>query len=114
MAERAKKKKRNPIVAYFKPFGLRQLSALMLIAGIITAFVGIIIAFNTFNNWVAIIGAIVIGVAALVGIYYCLSFILKKDVNKRDPEYRSAIVSMCFLGALLLLAVLGVVAGLIW
>ena len=116
MSEKSKfrKKKSNPIVAYFVPFGLRQFCDIAMLASAITIFVGIFVSWNMGNNWVAVIGMIVYALACTVAIIRALSVMFKKDVNKRDPEYKTAVINVCIMGVLLILAIFGIIAAFVW
>ena len=112
MLERTNKKKRNPIVAYFKPFGLRQICDLIMVAGAITVFIGIFVSVNTQSNWVVVAGMCAYALGCLMALIRTFSVIFQKDVNKRDPEYRTAVVNACIMGVVLLLTVFGIIAAL--
>ena len=118
MPTRAKKKKKNPFMAYLTPFGLRQICDLLILAGAITMIVGIVISVNEQTglkgNLVAIIGFCIYALACLIAIFRSLTVILQKNINKRDPEYKSALVNACIMGVLLLLAIFGIIAAILW
>ena len=109
---RSKKKKRNPIVAFFVPFGLRQVNFFLIVAAVIVMFVGIFASVgDSANNTVALVGFILFAAACLLAMYRCLTVIFKKDVNKRDPEYKTALVNLIIMGVLLVLSVFGIIAA---
>ncbi|MCL2797743.1 MAG: hypothetical protein FWD58_06790 [Firmicutes bacterium] len=116
MSERVKsrKKKRNPIVAFFVPFGLRQVNFILMFVAAVVMFAGIFVSASENGNLVAIIGMIIFAAGCLLAIYRCLTVIFKKGINKRDPEYKTALVNLCIMGALLLLAAFGIVAAILW
>ena len=108
---RSKKKKRNPILAYFKPFGLRQICDLTMLAGVIVIFIGIFVSANEAGETVAVIGMSIYALACLMAIFRCFTVLRKKDINKRDPEFKAALINMCVMGVLLALAAFGIIAA---
>ncbi|MCL2798631.1 MAG: hypothetical protein FWD58_11405 [Firmicutes bacterium] len=109
-----KKKKRNPIVAYFIPFGLRQACDIAMLAGAIVMFIGIFVSVAENGNAVAIIGMAIFAAACLGAMYRCLTVIFQKGINKRDPEYKTALVNLVIMGVLLALAIFGIIAAVVW
>jgi len=110
---RSKKKKRNPIVAFFVPFGIRQVNFLLMFTAAIVMTVGIFVSWNEQGNLVAIIGMALFAVGCLLAMYRCLTVIFQKGINKRDPEYKTAIVNLIIMGVLLLIAAFGIVAAIL-
>ena len=109
-----KKKKKNPIVSYFTPFGLKQVRDLLMIVGALLIFVGLFLHGFLAVNIVAVIGMIMYGVASLIAIYECICILTKKGVNKKNAEFKSAIINLVIMVIILGLAVLGIVAAFSW
>ena len=111
---RKRSKKRNPFVAYFVPFGLRQITDLLMIAGAITILVGLIIHGLMLENLPVIIGMAMYAVASLIAIFRCIRVFANKDISKKSQEHKNAVVNIVIMSILLALAVLGIVAAILW
>ena len=115
MSEKTKKKNKNPFIAYFTPFGLRQTTDLLMLVGAIVIFVGIFThSFANDANIVIVVGMSMYVVACCIAIYRCIRVMLKKDVNKRSAEFKNAIINICIMSVILVLAVLGIIAAFLW
>ena len=110
----SRKKKKNLFVAYFTPFGLRQICDLLMLAGAITIFVGIFVSVYLSVNIVAAIGMGLYVIACGIAIFRTLRIILQKDINKRSPEYKNAVINLCIMIVILVAAVFGIIAAFIW
>ena len=114
MADKSKKKSKNPIVAYFKPFGLRQICDLLMIVGAILIFAGLLAHTISEGYITAVIGLSMYVLASLIAIYRCVRILIKKDVNKRSAEFKNAVINICVMGVILILAILGICAAYLW
>lgn len=100
----AVKKKRNPIVRYFTPFGLRQVGDIAMLVGFILLIVGLCTV-----DGVLIAGFACYLLGAGIAVARCCAVLFSKTVNHRDPAYKSAIINVVIMGVLLALAVFGLV-----
>ncbi len=106
MATKAKKKSKNFIAAYFKPFGLRQLCDILMLAGAIVIFVGF------FTEQIVItVGIAIYMFASLLAIFRSVRVLFNKDINKRSPERRNAIINIVVMSVLVIIGVLALLAG---
>ncbi|MBD5132084.1 MAG: hypothetical protein HDT28_05800 [Clostridiales bacterium] len=96
----AVKKKRNVFVRYFTPFGLRQVGDIAMIIGFILLIVGLATV-----DGVLIAGIICYLLGSGIAIARCCMVLFAKDVNHRDPAYKSAIINVAIMGVLFALAV---------
>ncbi len=100
----AVKKKQNIFVRYFVPFGLRQVCDLVMIIGSILLIVGLCTV-----DGVLIAGFAAYAVGAGISVVRCCLVLFSKDVNHRDPAYKSAIINVAIMGVLFALAVFGLI-----
>lgn len=98
------RKKKNVFVRYFTPFGLRQVCDLVMLAGFILLIVGLCT-----NDGVLLAGFICYALGALGAIVRCCLVLFSKNINHRDPAYKSAIINVVIMGVLFALAVFGLV-----
>ncbi|MCL2062007.1 MAG: hypothetical protein FWH03_05215 [Firmicutes bacterium] len=108
MASKTKKKK-NFFAEYFSNFGVRQICDLLMLVGAIVMFVGLFTL-----DVVTATGIGMLMVASLLAMYRALRVMLKKDINKRSPEYKNAWINLIIMSVILALTVLGMVAVFVW
>lgn len=100
----AVKKKQNIFVSYFVPFGLRQICDLLIVVGSILLIVGLATV-----DGVLIAGFVAYAIGAGISIARCCMVLFNKEVNHRDPAYKSAIINVVIMGVLFILAVFGLI-----
>lgn len=98
------RKKRNVFVRYFTPFGLRQVCDLIMLAGFILLIVGLATV-----DGVLLAGFICYALGAGLSVARCCLVLFSKNVNHRDPAYKSAIINVSIMGVLFALAVFGLI-----
>lgn len=96
------RKKRNVFVRYFTPFGLRQVCDLIMLVGFILLIVGLCTV-----EGVLLAGFICYALGAGLSVARCCMVLFSKNVNHRDPAYKSAIINVSIMGVLFALAVFG-------
>lgn len=96
-------KKKNPIAAYFFPFGLKQLTDLLMLGGAIVLLVGLFTA-----NIIITVGLCIYALAAAIAIFRSVK-VLTSKINKRSPEYKAAIVNTVVMGIIFVLTVFGII-----
>jgi type IV secretory pathway TrbD component len=111
MPEKSKKKSKNPIIAYFMPFGLRQATDLLMIVGAIVIFAGLLTHAIIQANITMYIGLSMYIVGSAIAIYRCLRVLLRKDINRRSVEHKNAVINIVVMGVFLILSVLGICAA---
>lgn len=104
----AKAKRINPVFRYFVPFGLRQLSDVLILA----ASVLVIIGFFE-NQTIMIIGISCYLLASIIGIYRCFRVLLS-GINKKSPEYRSAFINSIFVGIIFLVSIAALILSIFY
>ena len=109
--KRAKKSK-NPFVNYFVPFGLRQATDIVMLASVIVILVGLILHGMWLDNTVVIVGIIMYAVACIVAIFRCV--LTSKDISKKSQEHKNAVINIVIMGIMLGLAILGILAAILW
>jgi len=108
-----KKKSRNPFVRYFVPFGLKQITDLLMLAGAIVILIGLIFHGLWLENTVVIVGMFIYVVASLIAIFRCVRVFISK--TKTNSEHKSALINVIIMGIILALSVLGILAAfLLW
>ena len=103
---KTRRRSRNIFAAYFTPFGLRQICDLLFLAGTIVIIVGLSIS----TDLVITIGLGIYIAACLIAMYRALKVMVKKGVNKRSPEFKSAMINLIIMSVILVVAVLGMLA----
>ena len=103
------KKNKNIFTAYFTPFGLRQICDILIFASIIVIFVGIFTV-----DLVTVIGFSLFALACVLAMFRAIRVMVRKDINKRSPEYKNALINVIIMGILLIIAVLGILFSTIW
>ena len=98
------KKKQNFIVRYFTPFGLRQVCDIIMLVGGILLIVGLCTV-----DGVLLSGFICYAVGAGLSVARCCMTLFSKNINHRDPVYKSAITNTVIMGVLFALAVFGAI-----
>ena len=98
-----KAKKKNIFAAYFTPFGLRQVCDILIFASIIVIFVGIFTL-----EVISAVGFGMFAAGCLLAMFRAVKVRVKKDINKRSPEYKHAMVNVIIMAFLLIIAVLGI------
>lgn len=98
------RKKRNVFVRYFTPFGLRQVCDLIMVVGFILLIVGLCTV-----EGVLLAGFICYALGAGLSVARCCLVLFSKNVNHRDPAYKSAIINVSIMGVLFALAVFGLI-----
>ena len=106
-----KKKKKSGIVAYFTPFGLRQITDLLMIVGAVMIFVGLFVHSFLAVSAVVIIGLSMYILACGIAIFRCVKVLLSKDLSRKSKEFKNAVVNICVMAVILGLSILGVVAA---
>lgn len=96
------KKKQNAFVRYFVPFGLRQVCDMLMLVGTILLIVGLCTV-----DGVLLAGFIVYAIASAISVVRCCLVLFDKEMNHRDPAYKSAIINVVIMGVLFVLAVFG-------
>ncbi len=97
------KKKQNGFVAYFTPFGLRQVCDFIMIIGFVLLIAGLCT-----NDGVLLAGFICYCVGALVSIARCIKIIVK-TTNRRDPAFKTALINIIIMGVLFALSLFGLI-----
>jgi hypothetical protein len=105
-SSKVKKTNKNFIAAYFTPFGLRQICDLLMLAGAIVIIVGLSIE----NLTVITVGIGIYIAASLIAIIRSVRVFLAKDLNRRSPEYRNALINVIIMSVILIVAVLAILA----
>lgn len=103
-------KRKNFIARYFKNFGLKQISEILLFIGLVALIVSLF--FTEQVEFAKTFMAITIGVVALgfaLGFARHLLVVLGKKLNRRSPEFKNALVNAIVSGALTLLAIVGLI-----
>lgn len=100
----AVKRKKNVFVRYFTPFGLRQVCDIVMLVGVVLLIVGL---FNL--DGVLLAGFICYAVGSGLSIARCCLVLFSKNINHRDPAYKSAIVNVVIMGVLFALALFGMI-----
>lgn len=104
-----KKKKNNAFAEYFKNFGLKQICDFIMLAGMIVLFTGL------FTNEIVIaVGMGLIIVASGIAIFKSVRVLLTKNINKRSPEYKRALINTVIMGVIFVLAVFGFIYSLLY
>ncbi|MCH5158524.1 MAG: hypothetical protein J1F33_04940 [Clostridiales bacterium] len=98
--ERTKKKK-NIIVRYFTPFGLKQTCDMVMLVGFVLLIVGLCT-----NEAVLLAGFICYCVGALASVALCVK-ILVTTKNHRDPAFKNALINVAIMGVLFALSLFG-------
>lgn len=98
------RKKRNPFVAYFKPFGLRQICDLLMLAGFVLLIVGLCT-----TEVVLIVGFSIITAAALIAIIRCVLVLIDKEINHRAPSYKNARINVIIMSVFFALSLFGLI-----
>lgn len=98
------KKKVNPFVLYFKPFGLRQICDFLMLASLVVLIVGLCT-----NNTVLLAGFAVMTAASLCAITRSCLTLFSKKVHHRSPEYRSAIINVIIMSVIFALSLFGLI-----
>lgn len=101
-----RKRRKNAFVRYFTPFGLRQVCDIVLLIAAIVVIVGMSIYKTT--DTVLIVGLALFLAGSLLAVYRS-SKILFSGINKRSPEFKSAIVNTAIMGVVTVIAILGLV-----
>lgn len=97
------RKKQNAFVAYFTPFGLKQIADFIMLIGLVLLIVGLCT-----NKTVLLAGFVCYAVAACAAIALCIkTFITTK--NHRDPKFKNAIINVSIMGVLFALALFGLI-----
>lgn len=106
MTKKSKSNKRNGniIKAYFKDFGLRQTTAILLIISSIVALVGICVP----EKITLIVGLALYTLAAVMGIVTAVR-VMYVVRNKRAPQYKRSAIATVLLTILLALALTGLI-----
>lgn len=105
----AEVKKRNFIVNYFVPFGIKQISDILMLAGAITAFVGLFI--TEYGNLIITIGLAVCAIAAAITL---VRTVLALTGNpKNSPVFKRAKVNVFIISAILALVLFGMIWGIV-
>ncbi|MCL2675829.1 MAG: hypothetical protein FWE84_04510 [Firmicutes bacterium] len=102
-----KRRRKNAFMRYFTPFGLRQLCDIVLFVAAIVVIVGLSI-YEKHTTVVLIVGLSLFLAGALLAAYRSVRVLLS-GINKRSPEYKAALVNAIIMGALTVLAVVGLI-----
>lgn len=95
--------KKNAFARYFTPFGLRQIGDMLMLAG----FVVLIVGLCTVDS-VLLAGFICYGLGAACAIARsCITMATVK--NRRDPNFKSAVINLAIMGVLFALALFGII-----
>jgi len=101
----AKKKQQNALVRYFVPFGIKQLSDILMLAASIILIVGLCIYEKLPVLIVVGLGIFIVG--ALLSLVKSVA--VMRSANRRSPEYKNAIASLVIVIIMLVIAVFGIV-----
>ena len=101
----AKKKQQNALVRYFVPFGIKQLSDILMLAASIILIVGLCIYEKLPVLIVVGLGIFIVG--ALLSLIKSVA--VMRSANRRSPEYKNAIASLVIVIIMLVIAVFGIV-----
>ena len=102
----ATKKKSNFFKRYFVPFGLNQLCGLLMFCAAILLIIGLCL-YKTAPVLI-LIGFIIFGLCAIMMIFKMVKVLLG-GLNKRSPEYKSAVVNLVLMCLILAISVFGVI-----
>ncbi|MBQ4049768.1 MAG: hypothetical protein IJD07_03840 [Clostridia bacterium] len=101
----AKKKQQNALVRYFVPFGIKQLSDILMLAASIILIVGLCIYEKL--PVLIVVGLAIFIVGALLSLVKSVA--VMRSANRRSPEYKNAIASLVIVIIMLVIAVFGIV-----
>lgn len=101
------RKKQNAFVAYFTPFGLKQIADFVMLVGLVLLIVGLCT-----TETVLLAGFICYAVAACAAIVLCVKTLVTTK-NHRDPKFKNAIVNIVIMGVLFALALFGLIWSLV-
>lgn len=110
MANKPRKRRRNAFERYFIPFGLRQICDIIMVLAAIMLIIGMAIYQKT--QIVLIVGLSLMILGSLIAIYRS-SRVLMSGLNKRSPEYKSAVTNIIIMAIICVIAILGLVYTLI-
>ena len=98
-------KEQNIFVAYFKPFGLRQICDILMLASAVL----IIISLCLYETGLLImtIGLALFIVAAALSLIRSVVFITG-NVNKRSPEFKKALTTIIFMAIGIIIAAISI------
>ena len=101
-------KKKNLFAAYFEDFGLRQISQMLLVCGMIVMIVSFFLTDAVQACTIlVVVGASIIAVASAIGLAYYIITAVK--TNRHRAEFKNAIVNIVISSVLLVAAVVGIV-----
>lgn len=100
------KKKKNFIVAYLTPFGLRQVCDIVMVTAAIVLIVGLFVSGTTFV--VALIGSILMALGSVFALVRTVP-VLFGGTNKRSSAYKNAITNTVIMGVIFALALFAII-----
>ena len=98
------RKKQNPFVRYFTPFGLKQICDLAMLVGFVLLIVGLCTV-----NGVLLAGFIVYLLASGASIALCIKIMIQRREHKKDPSYKSARINLIIMSVLCAIALFGMI-----
>lgn len=104
------KNKKNFLVRYFTPFGLRQVCDILMIVAAIMLIVGLSVACNTkpVNDVVLLIGLCIYVLASALSLITPVKTLFSK-INHRAPEYKRALTNTVVFGIIFALSVFALI-----
>ncbi|MBE5732907.1 MAG: hypothetical protein E7353_07760 [Clostridiales bacterium] len=105
-------KKKNFIVRYFSNFGLKQISELLLFAGLIALIVSLFFTEQVeFARVFMSVTLAVVAFAFALCLVRHLRVVFNKKINHRSPEWKSAVVNTVVAGLFFAVALFGCIFG---
>ena len=102
----AKKKQQNALVRYFVPFGIKQLSDILMLAASIVLIVGLCIYEKL--PVLIVVGLGIFVVCAVLSLIKSVT-VMCSAKNRRSPEFKNAISSLIIVAIMFVLAVFGLI-----
>ncbi len=106
MATKTRKRRKNAFKRYMTPFGLRQICDIIMLLAALTLIVGLIIYSTT--DIVLMIGLGMMILGSLLAIIRSTR-VLTSGINKRAPEFKSAITNTIIMAVICAIAILGLI-----
>ncbi len=105
-------KKKNFIVRYFENFGLKQISEILLGVGLIALIVSLFFTEQVeFAKIFMSITLLIVAIAFALCVVRHVLVIVDKKVNRRSPEFKSAVINTVISGLFFLVALFGCIFG---
>jgi len=96
-------KKQNLIARYFTPFGLKQLTDLLILVASILIIVGL-----ATTQTVLVIAFCIYALASLLAIAKCCAILFSK-INRASPVYKSAFTNIIVMGVIFAISIVALI-----